>query len=249
MRFSTVIISLNEAANIAECVTQALKASEEVIVVDAASSDGTAKIAEEHGAKVYVRKWQGYGNAKNFGNDQASNDWILSLDADEILSDEFIRNIREMKFEDHSVYEIDLLTYYFGKALRHSGFYPYWKKRLFNRKHCKWNDNPVHEALECSSGMKVEKLKGKVRHYSFKSKQVYQEKLNQYARLGAEKWMRNGKTPGLLKQYFGPSFRFFKTLVLDLGILDGKAGYEIALMNMRANRVKIKHFKFLKSGK
>ena len=249
MKFSTVIICLNEAANIAECVCQALKASDEVIVVDAESSDGSAKIAEASGAKVYVRKWQGYGSAKNFGNDQASNDWILSLDADEILSDEFITYIKELQFEDNTVYKIDLLTYYFGRALRHSGFYPYWKKRLFNRKHCKWNDNPVHEALECSSIRGVKKLKGKVSHYSFKSEQVYQEKLNQYARLGAEKWMRNGKTPGFLKSYFGPSFRFFKTMVLDLGILDGKAGYEIALMNMRANRIKLEHFKSLNTKK
>jgi glycosyltransferase involved in cell wall biosynthesis len=243
MKISTVIISLNEAQHIGQCVEQAVKWCDEVIVVDAESTDETVKIAEEKGAKVYVKAWEGYGSAKNFGNSKAANDWILSLDADEMLSDEWIANNQNFTAEPGTIYLIDLVTLYFGKRLNHSGFYPLWKKRLFNRKEFRWNEDPVHEALEGTKHYKAVRLKGKVWHHSFKSKGAYVQKLDSYARLGAQKWIEQGSRPGLLKQHLGPAFRFFKTYFLDLGALDGKAGYEIAKMNMDANRAKLKYYK------
>jgi len=242
MKISAVIISLNEADHIGRCVQQAMKFCDEVIVVDAESSDGTAEIASENGANVFIRPWEGYGQTKNFGNQQTRNDWILSLDADEVLSDDWIERHKGMEVVKGTIYSIDLVTFYFGKRLRHSGFYPLWKKRLFNRNEVTWNEDPVHEALIYKSDIKLKKLKGKVWHYSFKSKKDYVQKLDNYARLGAQKWINRDKNPSWIKKRFGPAFRFFKTYILDLGMLDGKAGYEIALMNMNANRKKIEYF-------
>jgi len=242
MRISTVIITLNEEANIFESVKSAFRVSDEVLVIDAESSDKTVELATKAGAKVIVRSWKGYGDTKNFGHTQCKNNWILSLDGDEVLSDEFIHNISALNPKDNVVYEIDIQTYYFGKALRHSGFYPLWKKRLFNKNNFNWNTAAVHEALESSVEYSMKKIEGKVYHYSFKSREQYVEKLDSYARLGAQRMMDEGRKPGWLKKKFGPAFRFFKTYILDLGVLDGRAGYEIALMNMQGNSKKMKYF-------
>ena len=249
MKCSTVIITLNEAAHIKACVQQALKVSEEVIVIDAQSTDDTVALAEAAGARVYVQPWEGYGPAKNRGIALAENDWILSLDGDEVLSEECIRSILDCAGDEHTVYALDIRTFYFGYRLKHSGFYPNWKKRLFHRRYFRWNELPVHEGLEASIDYRVERLRGGVLHYSFKSREQYQEKLYTYARLGAEKWIRSGKRPGWIRRHWGPAFRFFKTWVLDLGFLDGRAGYEIARMNQRANREKIRHYLEMKKNR
>jgi glycosyltransferase involved in cell wall biosynthesis len=242
MKISAVIIALNEEDHMADCVRQARKFCDEVIVIDAESSDQTVELAKANGAQVVVRPWQGFGPTKNFGNDLARNDWILSLDADEVLSDQWIENNRSLVPENGKVYRIDLVTFYFGKRLRHSGFYPLWKNRLFNRKEARWNEDAVHEALVFNKKVSFHKLKGKVWHYSFKSREAYRSKLDMYARLGAEKWIKQGKNINWLKKTAGPAFRFFKTYILDLGLLDGRAGLEIAKMNMEANRAKIRYY-------
>lgn len=247
MKISAVIIALNEEENIAACVRQARKCCDEVIVIDAESNDRTVELAEANGARVIARPWKGYGPTKNFGNELAKNDWILSLDADEVLSDKWIKINQSLIPENGRVYSIDLVTFYFGKRLRHSGFYPLWKKRLFNRKEARWNDDAVHESLVFNQEIKTQKLKGEVWHYSFKSREAYRSKLDSYARLGAEKWIKQGKRISWLKKTGGPAFRFFKTFFLDLGILDGRAGYEIAKMNSEANRAKINYFIKLKA--
>ena len=248
MKCSTVIITLNEAEHIRECVSQARKVSDEVIVVDAESEDNTAELAKQAGARVIVRPWEGYGQAKNFGIDQASSDWILSLDGDEVLSDACVETLRALSPVDGTVYCLDIVTMYFGYRLRHSGFYPNWKKRLFHRRYFRWNELPVHEELEATIDYRVQRLRGGVLHFSFKTKEQYKEKLDTYARLAAKNWIQKGFQPSRLRITMGPAFRFIKTYLLDLGFLDGRAGYEIASMNQQANRKKIEYYLKMRQG-
>ena len=182
---------------------------------------------------------------KNYGNELAKNDWILSLDGDEVITNGFIASLRDMDLKDEVVYEIDIQTFYYGKALRHSGFYPLWKKRLFNKRYFSWNAAAVHEGLEGKIMHSTKRIVGKVHHYSFKDKLQYEEKMDNYARLGALRWIDEGRKPGKMKYLFGPAFRFVKAYILNLGILDGRAGYEIALMDMRTNRKKLNYFRQL----
>jgi glycosyltransferase involved in cell wall biosynthesis len=249
MKVSAVIISLNEEGTIAECIGQVQKCCSEVILVDAGSEDGTVRIAESLGARVFVRPWEGFGPAKNFGNARATNDWILSIDADEVLTDEWIAANRDLQPQMGTVYAIDLVTEFDGHWLKHSGFYPNWKKRLFNRTECRWSMDPVHESLEMIHKLKVRRLPGKVHHFSIKSREAYREKLDRYARLGAQKWVQQGKHPGWFKRQLGPGFHFFKTFLLKLGILDGKAGFDIARLNCEASRKKLDYFLALKKDK
>jgi glycosyltransferase involved in cell wall biosynthesis len=247
MNISTVIITKNEGDQIGRCVSQALLVSDEVIVIDAESTDQTVEIAEKNGARVFVRKWEGYGKAKNYGNSIAANDWILSLDGDEVLSDEFIDVFNNTKLSNGCIFEIDIRTFYNGKLLKSSGFYPLWKKRIFNRKEVSWNESDVHESLIFDKETMLKKIKGQVYHYSIRSKEQYQQKLDQYAKLGAIVWIKANKSPGFLKKIFGPFFRFFKSYILQRGILDGMAGMDLAKMQMQANRAKIRYYKALKN--
>lgn len=242
MNVSAVIISLNEEGTIGECISQAMKCCKEVVVVDSGSTDNTVNIARSLGANVFITGWKGFGTTKNFGNQKAKNDWILSLDADEILSDDWINKNNDLHPEKGAIYALDIMTSFNGKWMRHSGFYPSWKKRLFNRNDCHWSDDAVHEVLLQNQPMKVKRLKGKVWHYSVRSVEAYRKKLDRYARLGAQKWIDQGIRPSSIKMLFGPSFHFIKTYFLNLGFLDGKEGLQLARLNSQANRAKLNYY-------
>ena len=226
---TAVIITFNEDRNIGRCLDSLRGAADEIIVVDSGSTDRTRWIAKDHGARVFEHSWEGYGAQKNFGNGLATHSYILSLDADEALSDELRASINMSKQSGlHGVYGFARLANYCGQWIRHGGWYPDRKIRLFPGARVRWAEDPVHEGLEIQGAAPVTWLAGDLLHYTCRTREEYRDRTESYARLGAEKVRRKGQSLLFLRSTLGPRLRFLKMYVWKRGYLDGPAGYEIA---------------------
>jgi len=228
---SAIIITKNESENIARCIHAVKKAVDEVIVVDSMSTDDTAAIARKAGATVIQKEWMGYAKMKNFANGTASNDWILSVDADEVLSEELIQNIKKLKPAPSTLYTLDRITNYCGQWIKHCGWYPDWKERLFDRRHVYWVGDYVHEKIKYPTDFKLVQLEGKLEHYSYKTLEDHANRIENYTQLAAEEMFAKGTKPYLTQIWISPVFRFVKTYFLKLGFLDGANGYLISKRN------------------
>ena len=226
---TAVIITLDEENNIGRCLDSLVDVAAEILVIDAGSSDKTCQIAKAKGARVLAHPWEGYGDQKNFGNSQAAHDYILSLDADEALSDELRDSIVASRKEGlHSVYGFSRLASYCGQWIRHGGWYPNRKIRLFPKAIAKWTGDSVHERLKFQGNPEVKWLKGDLHHYSYYTVQEHRDRTEIYARLGAQKIRSAGQSGSWWRSEFGPGLRFLKMYIWKLGFLDGAAGYRIA---------------------
>jgi len=239
-KISAVLITKNEEANIQKTIEQLLKVADEIIVIDTFSTDRTREICEQYGAIVYQRDWIGYAQNKNIGNQLASNEWILSIDADEVLSTELIDTINNLKLIDNTVYALDRVTSYCGKWIKHGDWYPDWKPRLFNKNHVNWQGNFVHETLSIPKHFNIRKIKGKLFHYSYKSKDEHIKRLEKYSILAAQDLFNRGKKANIIKIWISPFYRLFKNLIIKKGILDGRAGFQIAYQEAIAVHLKYK---------
>jgi glycosyltransferase involved in cell wall biosynthesis len=233
---SAVIITKNEEKNVAKCLKSLSGIADEIIVIDSFSTDNTQKICEGFGARFFQREWNGYSEAKNFGNKQAKNDWIISLDADEELSPELQNSILGLKKSGtkHLFYAFNRLTNYCGQWIRHGGWYPDTKVRLFDRKHAEWKGDFVHEKLVYADAIKPIKLSGDCHHYSFNSIAQHVAKENHYSTLAAEARLAKGKKYSLFKLLTSPGITFFRMYFLRLGFLDGAYGFIIAVISAHA---------------
>jgi len=243
---SAVVITRDESHIIGKTITALIDTVDEVIVIDHHSTDNTAEIASNLGAQVIVRPWEGYSKAKNFGNQQASNDWILSIDADEVISEELATSISQLKPKNNTVYQLDRANMYCGEWVKHCGWYPDWKVRLFNKQNTRWVGDYVHEDLSFDISPQVVQLEGKLWHHSYITEVDHQTRMIKYAKLGAEKIIAAGKKPSRLKQILSPSFRFFRTLILKKGILDGALGWKISSKNYKMIQLKYQFYRELK---
>lgn len=228
---TAVIITRNEAENIARCIESAKKVVDEVIVVDAYSEDDTVEICEMLGARVFQKRWEGYSNNKNFGNARASHDFILSLDADEVLSDELVESISVAKRQLVGVYRFNRLTNYCGKWIYHSGWYPDRKVRLFDRRIAHWEGDFVHEVLAFPEGTPMTHLSGDLLHYSYRSIADHVNRQNRYSELAAQELHDKGYQGSIIKLCFGPLGRFMKSYIVKKGVLDGFYGFVICVMS------------------
>jgi glycosyltransferase involved in cell wall biosynthesis len=242
---AAVIITHNEADNIARCIESLQKLVTEILVVDSYSTDDTAAICEKQGVPVILHTWEGYAKTKNFANSKVDAEWILSIDADEVLSDELIQSIRSLSLKRGTVFSVDRLNYFCGQWIRHSGWYPDWKVRLFHKDDAYWIGHFVHEKLKFEEGTSVQKLKGKLYHYSYKSHEAHQQRIRRYAALAAAEMHQQGKKPNLLKTILSAIARFFRTLILRGGFLDGKNGWIISYRNMHLQWLKYQELRRL----
>lgn len=237
---SAVVITFNEERNIARCLTALQQVTEDIIVVDSGSSDNTLKIATEMGARVFSRAWTGYADQKNFGNEQARHDYILSVDADEVISFELAFQIGEaMKHEPATVYELDFLTSWGDKFIRHGGWVPDRHCRLFDRRKICWDSKGVHEFLRME-GFRPERLSGYVFHYTAADKANYRLKMDRYAREFADARLATKHFSPFWKKFSSAGFRFFRDYILKRGFLEGRAGWEIAREEARYTWLKYK---------
>lgn len=231
VKISAVIITLNEEKNIARCIQSLLPVVDEIIIWDAFSTDRTKEISESLGAKVFQYAWEGYSVSKNKANDVASGDYILSIDADEELSSALRENLIKIKPTlKNEAYVFTRINNYCGTWIRHSGWYPEYKTRLFKKGEAKWVGE-IHEQLEFNTKPEFLIVIGDLLHYSILSVEHHIQKIFLYSKLTAQKDFQNGVRPsvifhGILK----PSFHFFKNFFLQRGFLDGYKGFVIAQM-------------------
>lgn len=232
-KISVVIITLNEADNIGRCLRAAQPVADELLLADSGSKDGTLKIAEELGARVVQVEWQGYAKTKNYANSLAANDWILSLDADEVLSETLQASILKLKQEADlpATYSFNRLTNYCGKWIRSCGWFPDWKPRLFHRERARWVGAFVHETLESDPEVEVIQLEGLCYHYSISSLEQHLRTVDKFSSLKAQELYAKGEHANFIKLWIKPWAEFLKSYFLKGGIRDGYYGYTISRMN------------------
>lgn len=227
---SVTIITLNEEKNLPRAI-RSVSWADEVLVVDSGSVDRTVELARELGAKVVQKGWPGYGQQKNFAQSQASHDWILNIDADEEVSPELGRLIREAvgsadRDGVHGFY-FPRKTFYLGRWIRHGGWYPNYLVRIANRKHAAWTEPSVHEELKIDG--EIRPLAEPLLHYTFSSIQDQIQTNLRYARLGSERLKETGQTPSCWKLIWKPVGKFLETYIVKRGFLDGLPGFIISV--------------------
>lgn len=244
-KISAVIITFNEEQNIKRCIDSLTNVVDEIIVIDSFSTDNTKDICETLGVKFIQTKWQGYSKTKNYGNNLAVNDWIFSIDADEELSSELQEDLKLLKEKKLAgVYEVKRLNNYCGQWIKHAGWYPDKKIRLFNKKECSWTGE-IHETLTRVTSKKT-LLKGDLLHYSYYKKEEFVDRIAKYSKLQAEEAFKKGKKISLFKKYLSAIVKFIEIYIYKLGILDGRAGFEIATINAKGKRLKAYYLKELR---
>lgn len=238
MDLTAIIITHNESSNIAACI-RSLPSDWAVIVVDSGSDDDTVRIAIDHGATVISQTWLGYGKQKQFACEQSKTDWVISIDADERLTNQLVSEIRSLDLTDPSVaVAIPRSTYFLGSAIKHCGWAPDYVTRIFHKSFCYFTNDLVHERVV--GFKKLNHLKNPLMHFSYQSRVDVTTKTNRYAQLGAQMLSeRNGAKDFSFARLRG-CFAFFRTYILKLGFLDGIAGFNVSLMNQQVTRRKYK---------
>lgn len=234
MKISAVIITHNEEKRLEPALKSLKDIVSEIIVVDSFSTDGTVKLAKKFGSRIYKREWTNYADQKNYANQKASYPWILSLDADERLSPELRREIQELKEKEPEAagFSMPRQTYYLGKWILHSGWYPDRKIRLFKKDKAFWKGEYVHEKLVIEG--QVRKLASPIYHFTYQDIRDHMERINQFSTLGAKKLYAEGKKCRWYHLALLPAQRFTKSFFLKAGILDGFAGFVIAVLHSYA---------------
>ncbi|MBV9989328.1 MAG: glycosyltransferase family 2 protein [Chitinophagaceae bacterium] len=229
---SVVIICRNEAHIIRDTIAAARKVSDDVVVVDSGSTDGTQQAVIDAGGRLIETGWDGYGPNKNKGVAQARHDWILSIDADEIPDETLIRKLQTLKFNDPStLYNLRFRAFFGDQMIRFGEWARDEHIRLYNRTVVNWDAAQVHESLQLPAAWKIITLDGYIHHYTSRNLQELAAKTLHYAMLNAAKYHRQGKKAGWLRCRLSGPFSFFTNYLLRLGFLDGEAGYTIAKMN------------------
>lgn len=229
--FSAVIITHNVAHVIGDCLAALAQVTDDIVVLDSYSDDGTVEICRQAKVRLVPHDWLGFSATKNIGNSLAKHDWILSIDADEVLSSELIATLKNLKVENGKVYALDRLTSYCGQFIHYCGWYPDWKVRLFHRRQVEWQGDFVHETLAIPADFQEVRLDGKLFHYSYRDGDDHLRRIEKYARLAAKEQFAKGKKATFVKLWLSPVARFIRTLVLKKGFLDGRAGWTISWRN------------------
>lgn len=235
---SAIIITLNEERNIARCIESLLPVVDEILVVDSFSTDRTKEICNTYGVKFLENSWMGYSAQKNFAQQQASHDFILSLDADESLSGELSKSIMEIKkLDTPRLFSFNRLTNYCGKWIRHGGWYPDIKIRLYDRRKCWW-EGTIHERLKYPNDEKVSLLKGDCYHYTFYTVEEHLKQVEKFTTLMAEEEFLNGRRTNWLHILIYPLVKFVRDYIFRLGFMDGYTGFLISRISAYATYMK-----------
>lgn len=244
---SVVIITFNEEKNIRRCIESVLTVADEIIVVDSFSTDKTKDICLEMGVKFIENKFEGHIEQKNFAITQATYPHILSLDADEALNEQLTDSILAIK--KHWVsdgYYMNRLTNYCGKWVKHCGWYPDKKLRLWDSRKGKWGGTNPHDKFEMYNGDETTiHIKGDILHYSYYSLEQHYKQVEYFTEILAKAQYAQGKRASLLKNYLSPVFGFIRNYIFKLGFLDGKVGFTICRISAFATFVKYKKIRLL----
>jgi glycosyltransferase involved in cell wall biosynthesis len=221
-KLSVVVISFNEEAILGECLS-AVQWADEIVVLDSFSADQTVEVARAYTTRVFQHAWQGYARQKALALTYASHPWILSLDADEIVSPELAREIQSLLAGEPACtgYGVPRMAFYLGRFLRHC-WYPDVKVRLFQKERARWSEHEVHETvlLDGPAGQ----LEHPLFHYSFPTLQDHVQTIQQYTTLGAQSLAKAGRSFSVLRLLGSPLFMFLQHYVGKRGFLDGIPG-------------------------
>ena len=229
MKISAAIITYNEERNIARAL-ESLRCCDEIVVVDSGSTDRTVELAAKLGARVLDMAWRGYAGQKNYASECCENDWVLSLDADEALSEALEAEIWQIKKNgpEFDAYTMPRLAQYLGRWILHSGWYPDRKIRLFDRRHAQWMGNFVHESVVVEG--RVGHLNANILHFTCSSLSEHLRTLDRYTTLAAEQLVSQKAEIGWKELAVDPAWTFVRTYFVQRGFLDGYEGLAIAYM-------------------
>jgi len=239
IKITAVIIAYNEENNIQRCLDSLKPVADEIIVVDSISYDHTEEICMSNGCKVFRREFEGYGAQKQFGVDKAANDWILSVDADEVLTKEIQEEITGIKNDPtgNSGFRIPFALHYLGKILRHGGVGHEFHLRLFDRTKGKFTLVPVHEGIQVKGNIGT--LKGKIIHYSYRDITHQIEKINRYSTQAAQGYHKKGRS--FPKCWVALKFpiNFITIYIIKKGFMDGYAGFLWSFLGAMYGSIKV----------
>ena len=231
IKITAIIPTLNEEKNILQVIDN-LHFADEILIIDSYSTDKTVELAKQKKIKLIQRKFDDFSSQKNYAIKQASNDWIIILDADERMPQKLINEILSKIKTDNKKFSgfwIPRKNYFLGKKVRFSGWQNDKVLRLFNKNNCTYNGKLVHEEIVCKG--KVGVLKNNIIHYTFNDYDDYLKKIKIYSALKAKELYANNVKPGFYYKYIKPTYRFIYHYIISLGFLDGKTGYTIAKIN------------------
>jgi glycosyltransferase involved in cell wall biosynthesis len=226
---SLIVITLNEERNLKRCL-QAADFCAEIIIVDSGSTDGTLRIAELANARIFHRPWSGYGDQKNFGTAQASYEWVLCLDADEVISPE-LRSAIERRFRTlpaEDAFELNRHSYYGTALINHSGWYPQWRMFLYKKSKARWSGFEPHVVVQFDGRLKT-RLAGDLFHYTYSDIRQQLQKNITAAHDAARAMHAKGERARYCDLLCRGPWAFFRAWVLQRGFLDGYYGFVIAV--------------------
>jgi glycosyltransferase involved in cell wall biosynthesis len=242
------MVAQNEERTIGIVLEAAKKIADEIIFVDSGSSDQTLTIAKEYGAKIFHQEWLGYARQKNFAMGLATGDWILSLDADEVMSPYLVREIEALlgdpKSQEFDGFKIPRLLYIGEHPISHGGFFPDAQLRLIKNGAGLFNERLVHEAIKVNG--KTQTLKHQIDHYSYSNLAEFDEAMEKYAKLHAREFANKAREKpnvGFLQEVIHPLWTFFYRYVLRQGFLDGRLGL---ILNLRYSAYVAKKIRYLR---
>lgn len=230
-KLSVVIITFNEEKNIANCLSSIKEIADEIIIVDSFSTDDTKKICESFDVRFFQRTWDNYSKQKNYANSLASNDYVFSIDADEVVSMELCNSIKKEKEKFlFDTYKFNRLNFFCGKPVHYCGWYPDKKIRIWNKNKASWIGN-VHETLSSNDNLSTKYLSGDLLHYTTDSLFSQIQKINVYTEEKAKRAALTKKKASLFKILFKPLYKFIHVYFIRLGVLDGFVGLLISMLS------------------
>ena len=230
MKLTVTVITRDESAHIAAAL-QSVSWADEIIVVDSHSTDDTVAIARKYATRVEERDWPGYSAQKNYAAGIASNDWILSLDADERVTPELADEIRYTLHSEPAArgYRIPRVTWYLGRWIRSTDWYPDYQLRLYDRRAGKWNGRRVHESVELQGTPAF--LRHELQHYAYRDIAHHLATIDRYTTLAAEQWLAEGRRTNGFEILIHPRLAFLRNYLVRGGIKDGAAGLLVSKLN------------------
>jgi glycosyltransferase involved in cell wall biosynthesis len=230
VKLTVTVITHNESRNIGAALAS-VSWADEIVVVDSGSTDDTAEIARRAGARVEVREWPGYGAQKNHAASLASNDWILSLDADERVTPALAREIRELFAGTPAArgYRIPRIAFYLGRWIRSTDWYPDYQLRLYHRAAARWNQKRVHESVDVDGA--PGQLRHELQHYPYRDISHHLATIDRYTTLAADEWHAAGRRASAPRILVHAELAFARNFVLRAGFKDGAAGLIVSLLN------------------
>lgn len=250
IKISAVIITYNEEKNIHRCLSSIQEVADEIVVIDSYSTDKTKEICEKHKVKFIEHKFDGHIEQKNWAITQAKYNYVLSLDADEALTRELKESILKIKNNwKYDGYSFNRLTYYCGHWVKHCGWYPDQKLRLWDITKGRWGGVNPHDTFIMKEGATTKHIKGDLLHYSYYSINQHINQVNYFTDIAAKAYFEKGRRSNLGYILFSPMLKFFKSYFIKLGFLDGFYGFVISIISSHETFLKYVKLRVIQKNK